>query len=99
MPDYVRIVHVLSPLVFFGVPGLVAGILVGRWRKSWTAVLALIAVGIALSIGGLASIPDDPDDNGVGLGLAIATLANLATWIIGLTAATASARRRRRSMS
>jgi hypothetical protein len=66
MPDYVRIVHVLSPLVFFGVPGLVAGILLGRWRKSWTAVIALIAVGIALSIGGLASIPDDPDDNGVG---------------------------------
>lgn len=93
MPEYVRIVQILSPLVFFGVPGLVGGILIGRWRKSWTAAIALVAVGIVLSIGGLASIPDDPDDDDIGLGLAIVTFANLATWIIGLTAATASARR------
>jgi hypothetical protein len=57
--------------------------------------VALVVLGLLVSLGGLASIADDPDDDDVGLGLAIGALVNLAGWTIGLVAAGAAARRRR----
>ena len=84
----------LSPLFFLGLPGLVGGVLVGRWRKSWKAVVVLVALGFLVALGGLATTPDDPDDDDPGLALAFGTFVNLVTWVVGLSAATALARRR-----
>lgn len=84
---------VFSSLFFFGIPGLVGGIVLGRWLKSWKATIALVAVGVVASVAIGAAIPDDPDDDDIGLALVIGTVANLAAWTIGLIA-TAVARRR-----
>jgi hypothetical protein len=43
-----ELLWILSPLFFLGLPGLVAGVLLGRWRKSWKAVLVLVALGFLL---------------------------------------------------
>jgi hypothetical protein len=58
-------------------------------------VIALVALGLLVVVAGLASIPDDPDDDDPGLGYAIGAFANLAGWTLGLVAAKASVRRKR----
>jgi hypothetical protein len=86
MPELLTL---LLRLVFLGVPGLVAGVLVGRWSRSWKVVIALVAVGLLVVVVGLASIPDDPDDDDPGLGYAIGAFANFAGWTLGLVASKA----------
>lgn len=91
-----ELLWVLSPLFFFGVPGLVGGVALGWWRKSWWAAAALVVAGFVLCVAGLSTIPDDPDDDDPGLAIAIGAAINLAGWILGLVVATALARRQPR---
>jgi hypothetical protein len=46
--------------------------------NTWKVVLALVVLGFLLAVGSLAMIPDDPDDDDGGLGMAIGVVANLA---------------------
>lgn len=84
----------LLNLIALGLPGLMAGVVAGWWIKTWKVAVALIVLGFLLFLGGVASIPDDPDDDDAGLGYALILLTNFVGWIIGIVATKAFRGRR-----